>query len=134
MKGFLTRLLITALGLWAAKALVTSIWFHGWGDLVIAALLLGIVNALVRPVLVFLTLPFTILTLGLFLLVVNGISLGIVAWLMPGFAVGSLWSATVGALIVSVVSWFASAFIGGSGRMERFPGGRRIEVTGRRLD
>ena len=133
MKGFLTRLLITALGLFAASRLVPGIRFDGWGSLVVAALLLGIVNAVVRPVLLILTLPITLVTLGLFILVINGISLALVAWLMPGFTVSGLWAATLGALVVGVTSWLASSFVGSSGRIERFQGGR-IEVTGRRID
>lgn len=131
MKGFVTRLLITALGLWAADAIVGGLLIAGWQNVVIAALLLGIVNALVRPIIVLLTLPLTILTLGLFLLVVNGLSLWIVALVVPGVTVAGLGSAVLGALIVSVVSWFASTFVGSSGRVERFRG---IEVTGRRIE
>lgn len=131
MKGFVTRLLITALGLWAADAIVGGLLIAGWQNVVIAALLLGIVNALVRPIIVLLTLPLTILTLGLFLLVVNGVSLWIVALVVPGVTVAGLGSAVLGALIVSVVSWFASTFVGSSGRVERFRG---IEVTGRRIE
>ena len=71
MKGFLLRVLIVALGLWVASAIVPGVEIDDAGTLLIAALLLGIVNAFVRPVLVILTLPLTILTLGLFLLVIN---------------------------------------------------------------
>ena len=124
------RLAITALGLWAADTVVTGLYIDGWRNIVIAALLLGIVNALVRPILVVLTLPITVLTLGFFLLVVNGLSLGIVAWLMPGVRVAGLWAAVAGALIVSVVGWFASIFVSDRGRFER----RGIEVSGRRVD
>ena len=131
MRGFVFRLLITALGLWAARAIVPGITITGWGNLIIAALLLGIVNAVIRPVLIILTLPFTILTLGLFIFVVNGISLALVAWVMPGFTVSGLWAATFGAIVVGLTSWFASTFVGSTGRIERF---RRIEVTGRRVD
>src|SRR5574341_1119233 len=133
MRGFFTRLLITALGLFAASKLVPGIVFDGWGSLLVAALLLGIVNAVVRPVLFILTLPITLLTLGLFILVINGISLALVAWFLPGFAVSGLWAATLGALVVGVTSWFASSFVGSTGRIERFRGSR-IEVTGRRID
>jgi len=131
MKGFLTRLLITALGLWLASAIVHGVTIVGWGTLLLAALLLGIVNAIVRPVLLILTLPITILTLGLFLLVLNGLSFALVAWLLPQFTVTSLWAATIGALVVTVTSWFANAFIGSQGKFERH---RLIEVPGRRLD
>jgi putative membrane protein len=131
MRSFVIRLGITALGLWAADAVVAGFRIDGASNVVIAALLLGIVNALVRPLLVLLTLPLTLVTLGAFLLVVNGISLAIVAWLVPGVASAGLWPAVLAALIVSVVSWFASAFVRGDARA-RDP--RRVEVTGRRLD
>jgi len=132
--GFFFRLLITALGLWAATKLIPGVQINGWGNLLVAALLLGIVNAVIRPVILILTLPLTVLTLGLFILVVNGISLSVVAWLMPGFTLSGLGSAILGSVIVGLTSWFASTFVGGSGRIERYR--RRIEVTGgsRRLD
>src|SRR5207249_3611180 len=112
MRGFVVRLLITALGLWLADQLLPGIAFSGTGALLVSALLLGIVNAFIRPILVILTLPLTLLTLGLFILVVNGISLALVAWLVPGFHIDSLGSATVGAIIVALTSWIASSFIG----------------------
>src|SRR5256885_3295776 len=87
MKGFLFRLVITALGLWAAETIIPGIHIDRWDHLIIAALLLGIVNAVIRPVILILTLPLTVLTLGLFILVVNGISFYLVAWLVPGFSV-----------------------------------------------
>lgn len=131
MKGFLLRLLITALGLWVADQLLSGITITGTGALIVSALLLGIVNAVIRPVILILTLPLTVLTLGLFVLIVNGISLAIAAWLVPGFHIAGLWSATLGAIIVGLTGWAASAFIGGSGRIERM---NRIETTGRRVD
>ncbi len=131
MRGFLVRLLITALGLWVADQLLPGIVITGTGALIVSALLLGVVNAVIRPILLILTLPLTVLTLGLFILIVNGISLGVVAWLVPGFQITGLWSATLGAVIVGLTSWAASAFVGGSGRIERM---KRVEVTGRRID
>jgi len=131
MTGFLIRLLITALGLWVADRLLPGITITGTGALIISALLLGIVNAVIRPVILILTLPLTILTLGLFVLIVNGISLAIAAWLVPGFHIAGLWSATFGAIIVGLTSWVASAFVGGSGKIERL---KRVEVTGRQVD
>lgn len=130
--GFFARLVITALGLWVAATVLPGFRIDGVGSLLVAALLLGIVNAIVRPIVFLLTLPLTILTLGLFILVVNGISIALVAWLVPGVAVSGLFAATLGALIVSLTSWFASSFVGNSGRLERFE--RRVEVRGRRLD
>jgi putative membrane protein len=131
MKGFLFRLVITGLGLWVAETIVPGVQIDGWGTLVVAALLLGIVNAVIRPIILILTLPLTVLTLGLFILVVNGISVALVAWLMPGFTLSGLWAAMLASIVMGLTSWFASAFVGGSGRIERY---RRIEVTGRRLD
>ena len=131
MRGFFTRLVITALGLWLAQAIIPGVTIVGFKALILAALLLGLVNAIVRPVLFILTLPLTIFTLGLFLLVLNGISLGLVAWLLPGFSVSGLWAATLGALVVTITSWFANGFVGSSGRLERY---KVIEVPGRRID
>jgi putative membrane protein len=131
VKGFFYRLVITALGLWAAATIVPGVHIDGWGNLVVAALLLGIVNAVIRPVILILTLPLTVLTLGLFILVVNGFSLALVAWVMPGFTLSGLGPAILGSIVVGLTSWLGSAFVGGSGRIERY---RRIEVTGRRVD
>ncbi len=132
MTGFLARLLLTALGLWVAATILPGFRIEGVGNLLVAALLLGVVNAVVRPVVFVLTLPLTIITLGLFILVVNGISIALVAWLVPGVTVSGLFAATLGALVVSLTSWVGSSFVGGSGRIERFE--RRIEVQGRRVD
>ena len=131
MKGLLFRLVITALGLWAAATVVPGMAIAGIGSLIVAALLLGLVNAIIRPVILILTLPLTLLTLGLFIFVVNGISLALVAWLMPGFTLSGLWAAILGSIVVGLTSWFASAFVGSSGRIEHI---NRIETTGRRID
>src|SRR3989475_11359299 len=131
MKGFVFRLVITGLGLWAAETIVPGVRIDGWGNLIVAALLLGIVNAVIRPIILILTLPLTILTMGLFILVVNGISLALVAWLIPGFSLSGLGAAILGSIVVGLTSWFASAFARGSCRIERYP---PIEVTGRRVD
>jgi putative membrane protein len=131
MKGFFFRLVITGLGLWVAETIVPGVQIDGWGNLAVAALLLGIVNAVIRPIILILTLPLTVLTLGLFILVVNGISVALVAWVMPGFTLSGMWAAILASIVVGLTSWFASAFVGGSGRIECY---RRIEVTGRRLD
>lgn len=125
MPGFAIRLLIGALGLWLAARLVPGIQIAGGWTLVWAAVLLGVVNAVVRPVVVLLTLPVTLLTLGLFLWLVNAGMLGLVAALLDGFRIAGLGSALLGALIVSVTSWVASSWIGPSGRIEV------IEIRGR---
>jgi putative membrane protein len=121
MVGFLLRLAISAFGLWVASAIVPGMAFDGTGSLVLAAFLLGFVNAFVRPLLVLLTLPLTIVTLGLFLLVVNGLMLLLVAWLLPGFSLAGLGSAILGAIVSWLAAWFASSLIGPSGRIETLP-------------
>jgi len=118
MRGFLVRLLVSALSLWLASAIVPGMHIEGIGSLVLAALLLGIVNAIFRPFVIFLTLPFTILTLGLFLFVVNAAMLGLVAWLLPGFTIQSFWSALLGSLVVSIVGTVLSWMIGPHGKYE----------------
>jgi putative membrane protein len=118
MVGFLVRLAISALGLWLAQAIVPGIEIRGTGTLIAAALLLGIVNALVRPVAVLLTLPLTVLTLGLFLLVVNAAMFGLVAALLDGFHVAGFGSALIGWLVVALTGWLASWSIGPRGRFE----------------
>lgn len=112
MQAFLIRLLICALGLWLAAAIVPGIVIQGAGTLILAALLLGVVNALVKPVAFILTLPITIVTLGIFLLVLNAAMFALVAWMLPGFSVSGFWAALFGWLIVSIVSYVASSFGG----------------------
>jgi putative membrane protein len=119
MQAFLIRLLINALGLWLAAAIVPGIVIQGTGTLVLAALLIGVVNALVRPVAFILTLPITIVTLGIFLLVLNAAMFALVAWLLPGFTVSGFWSALFGWLIVSIVGWFASSLMAGDKQEQR---------------
>jgi putative membrane protein len=120
MIGFLVRGLMTALGLWIASALLGGVHSTGFLSILGAGLLLGVVNAIVRPVIVFLTLPITIFTLGLFLLVVNAAMVGLVAKMLNGFAVDGFWWALLTALIVSLVSWAGNAFVGPRGRLEMF--------------
>ena len=83
----------------------------GFWAALIAALLLGIVNAIIRPILVLLTLPITILTLGLFLLVINGLMLWLVSVFVKGFQVNGFWGAVLGSILISVVSWILSWFL-----------------------
>jgi putative membrane protein len=118
MSGFLLRVLITAVALWVAQAIVPGMEIHGLGTLLAAALLLGVVNAVVRPVLVLLTLPFTVLSLGLFLLVVNAAMLALVAALLDGFALHGFFPALFGSIVVSITSAIASWYVGPSGRIE----------------
>src|SRR5690349_8351060 len=102
MTGFVLRVAIVALGLWLATQILPGLSFDAPLTLLAAALLLGIVNAIVRPIAVIMTLPLTLLTLGLFLLVVNAAMLGLVALLLSGFHISGFWTALGGALIVSI--------------------------------
>jgi putative membrane protein len=117
--GFILRAVISAIGLWIATRWVPGIRIDNAGTLVLAGVLLGLVNAIVRPILVILTLPITILSLGLFLLVVNTAMLALVAWMLPGFHIyGGFWSAFEAALIVWITGWLASWLIGPRGRID----------------
>ena len=118
MAGFILRGLIAALGLWAATEMLDGFVIDSPWTLVGAGLLLGVVNAIVRPFALLLSLPALLLTLGLFLLVINAAMLGLVAAMLPGFKIAGFWTAVGGALIVSVVSWIGSWFIGSRGRVE----------------
>ena len=118
MAGFILRGLIAALGLWAATAMLDGFIINSPWTLVGAGLLLGVVNAIVRPFALLLSLPALLLTLGLFLLIINAAMLGLVALMLPGFRIMGFWTAVGGALIVSIVSWIGSWFIGSRGRVE----------------
>jgi putative membrane protein len=120
MVGLLLRAAITALSLWVASQLLPGLQFTSGVQLALAAILLGLVNGVVRPIAFVLTLPITVLTLGLFLLVLNAAMIGLVALIVPGFTISGFWTAVGGAIIVSLVSWAASTVIGNTGRVERF--------------
>ena len=109
MTGFILRTLIAALGLWLATELVPGITVTSATTLILAALLLGVVNAIIKPIAILLTLPFTLLTLGLFLLVVNAAMLGLVAAFLPGMGISGFGTAFWAAIIVSIVSWIGNA-------------------------
>lgn len=118
MNGFLLRLAISAFGLWVASKLVPGVQIDDGWTLIWAALLLGVVNALVRPIALLITLPLTLLTLGLFILVVNAAMISLVAAMLDGFRLSGFGAALFGALVVSITSWLASSFIGPKGRYE----------------
>lgn len=118
MAGFLIRVLAVAAGLWVASRLFEGISIEDGWTLLWAALALGIINAIVRPVIIIMTLPLTILTLGLFLLIINAAMLSLTAWLFDGMTISSFWSAFFGAIVVAIVSWLVTWFIGGRGRVE----------------
>jgi putative membrane protein len=119
MRGILLRLVIVGLGLALASEIVPGVEVRDGWSLVLAAVLLGIVNAVIRPIAIILTLPLTIVTLGLFLLVVNAAMLSLVAWLMDGLMVAGFWPAFFGALVVSITGWLASRFVGDRGEFVR---------------
>jgi putative membrane protein len=111
MSEFILRAVISALGLAVAAHVVPGVKVTNIGTLAVAAILLGLVNAIVKPIFVLLTFPLTILTLGLFLFVVNGLMLWLVAYFLKGFTIAGLWPAILGSIVVSLVSWVASAII-----------------------
>jgi len=116
--GFLIRMAITAAGLWVASELVNGITIRDGSTLIWAAIVLGIVNAVVRPIAVLLTLPFTLVTLGLFLWVINAAMIGLAASFLDGFQVAGFGPAMLAALLVSLTGWVGNAFIGERGRYE----------------
>jgi putative membrane protein len=118
MNGFLVRLLISAFGLWVAAQIVPGMHIRGGGTLLLAALLLGITNAVVRPLVILLTLPITVLSLGLFLLVINAGMLALVAAFFEGFTLAGFGSALLGSIVVSFTGWVANWTIGPKGRIE----------------
>ena len=113
----LLRWLLNTLALFIVVNIVPGFRYHSLATLAIAALVLGLLNALIRPVLFVLTLPITVITLGLFLLVLNGIMLEIAAWVVPGFDIDGFGWAVVGALVLTVISFFTSRI--GERRRER---------------
>lgn len=116
MLRFIIQFLVTCLALWLAAEIVPGVAFTDTTTLLLAAILLGIANAIVRPVLTFLTFPLTVITFGLFLLVVNASTIGLVAALLGGFVVDGLWAGIGAAIVTGVVSWIAGWFIGGDKR------------------
>jgi putative membrane protein len=116
--GFLIRALIAALGLWLATRWVSGITVDDAGTLVLAGLLLGVVNAIVRPIAIVLTFPITIVTLGFFLLVINAGMLALVAAFLPGLHIAGFGAALLGALIVSITGWIGSMLVGSRARVE----------------
>jgi len=116
--GFLIRMAITALGFWLATRLVPGVTLEGPATFVFAALWLGVVNAVVRPIAFILTLPITLVSLGLFLFVINAGMVALVAWLLDGFHLAGFGSALLTSIVVGITSWAGNAFIGERGRYE----------------
>jgi putative membrane protein len=103
---------VVGIGLWLASQIVPGVRIQSTESLIAAALLLGIINAFVRPILVILTFPITLLTLGLFLLVINGLMIELVSYFLKGFVVDGLWPAILASIVVSLTSWVMSGWVG----------------------
>src|SRR4030043_2344049 len=109
---FIVRLIINIVAILIISYLFPGlIWVDTFWAALVTALLLGIVNAIIRPILVLLTLPLTLVTLGLFLLVINGLMLWLVSALVSGFHVSGFWGAVFGSILISIVSWLLSRFL-----------------------
>ncbi|MBI3811949.1 MAG: phage holin family protein [Nitrospirae bacterium] len=118
MKGLLIRWVINALALILISQMIKGIAVDNIPAAFVAAAVLGVINAVLRPILILLTLPITILTLGLFALVINGFMLYIAGTIVKGFHVSGFWPSVFGALFLSLISWIANAFINDRGRIE----------------
>ncbi|WP_299171799.1 phage holin family protein [uncultured Brevundimonas sp.] len=112
MIRFIIQAVVTMIGLWLSAQVVPGVGFSSNASLIAAAIILGLVNAVVRPIMVVLTFPITVVTLGLFLLVVNAAMIGLTAMFLDGFAVDGLWAGVGAAIVTGLVSWVAGAFIG----------------------
>jgi putative membrane protein len=119
MRGVLLRWVVLTAAVLAASWLLEGIRVDGLVSAILAAATLGLLNAFLRPLLILLTLPLNIVTLGLFTFVINALMLKIASELIPGFTVHGFWTAVIGALIIGLVSWLLNAFIGGRGKVER---------------
>jgi len=108
---FLVRWIVNAAAVFLAANLVPGISVSGFAVAVLAGLILGFVNAIIKPILFVLTLPITVVTLGLFIFVVNAICLALVAWLVPGLSISGFWAAFFGAIVISLVSWLLHAIV-----------------------
>lgn len=111
MLSFFIHLMVTAGLLLLAASLVRGFYVEGWGSALIGALVMGFVNAVIRPVMVFLTFPFTLITFGLFLLVVNALMLWLVATLVPGIRIQGFWTALIGSLVLTLLNMLVELFI-----------------------
>jgi putative membrane protein len=112
LRHFAIRWAITTVAVLAATQIVPGLSVSSWPGLVVAALVLGLLNAFVRPLLTLLSLPLVVLTLGLFLWVINAVLLYFVAWLVKPFTIASFWSALGGAAVISITSWVLGALVG----------------------
>ncbi len=118
MRGFLIRSLLTMLAVLVTAHVIPGIAVDGWLPALGAAVVLGLLNAVVRPLLLFLTCPFILLTMGLFIFVINAVLLALTAAVIPGFHVAGFWSAVFGSILISIISGLLNLLVGGTGRME----------------
>ena len=116
--GILIRIVVNALAIIVAAKVIPGIELNGILSALAAGLVLGLVNAVVRPILIFLTFPLTLLTLGLFLIVLNGFCFWLTSALVTGFEIHGFWPAVFGALLVSLVSWVLNAFLNDEGQIQ----------------
>ena len=140
MKPFLLRWIVTTFAVAVASQL-PGIHTEGWMPMVFMALFLGIINAFVRPILLILSLPFILVTLGFFILIVNTLTFWLAGGLVPGFHVDGFWTAFFGSIVVSVVSWAMSGIVRSPNgkirvlsRQDRFRSAREKRVEGRTVD
>lgn len=133
MMGFLIRILVNALAIWFVAEIIPGIEIHGFIQAIGAGLILGLVNAVVRPILLFLTLPLTLATLGLFLLALNGFCLWMTSLLVKGFEVHGFFSAVFGSILISIVSWLLNTFVSDRGRIRKITKHEIYDREGRRI-
>jgi len=119
MKGLLIRWLVNAGALWLIAYVIEGIEVQGFLAALVASAVLGIINAVLRPIFILLTLPINLLTLGLFTFILNGFMLYLAGTLVRGFAVHGFWAAVFGALILSIISALTTAFLSDDGRFRR---------------
>ena len=112
MVRFFIQALAAALGFWFSSRLIAGVHVRGVESLIAAGLILGVLNALVRPILIVLTIPFTLVTFGLFLFVVNGITVWLTAAFLKGVDVNGLWPAILASIVITLTSWAARAITG----------------------
>ena len=120
MKGLLIRWIVSGLSLLLVSYLVPGIEVQGFGYALIAAAVLGVLNAVVRPVLILLTLPLTIFTLGLFIFVINALMLWAMSGIIKGINITGFWPALAGAIILSVIGWLTNSYVDDHGRFQHY--------------
>jgi putative membrane protein len=118
MRGLVVRWVLTACSLWLTSELLPGIELHGFRAVFIAAMVLGILNAFLRPLVLLVTLPINIVTFGVFTLVVNGLMLWITSDVVKGFEIHGFWQAVLGALLMSLISLLLNAFVSDAGRIQ----------------